>query len=117
MPRGNGTGPNGLGSMTGRGAGFCAGYSAPGFTNPIAGVGRGRGRGFRNMSQANWNARDYYPNQFYAQPGIYAQPGMTAAQEAEALKNQAKYLQDDLNALNDRIQELNKFEAKKENSE
>jgi len=37
MPRGDGTGPMGLGPMTGRGAGFCAGYPVPGFMNPMAG--------------------------------------------------------------------------------
>ena len=36
MPRGDGTGPAGLGPMTGRAAGFCAGYSVPGYMNPIA---------------------------------------------------------------------------------
>jgi hypothetical protein len=34
MPRGNGTGPMGMGPMTGRAAGYCAGYSAPGYMNP-----------------------------------------------------------------------------------
>ncbi|MHB1153134.1 MAG: DUF5320 domain-containing protein [Eubacteriales bacterium] len=29
MPRLDGTGPNGLGSMTGRGAGFCTGFINP----------------------------------------------------------------------------------------
>ncbi len=37
MPRGDGTGPAGLGPMTGRAAGVCAGYSVPGYMNPIAG--------------------------------------------------------------------------------
>jgi hypothetical protein len=37
MPRGDGTGPAGLGSMTGRAAGFCAGYGVPGFMNPYGG--------------------------------------------------------------------------------
>ena len=37
MPFGDGTGPMGLGPMTGRGAGFCAGFGRPGFTNPIPG--------------------------------------------------------------------------------
>ena len=37
MPRGDGTGPAGLGPMTGRAAGFCAGYPVPGFMNPIVG--------------------------------------------------------------------------------
>lgn len=37
MPLGDGTGPLGLGPMTGRAAGFCAGFGRPGFTNPIPG--------------------------------------------------------------------------------
>jgi len=37
MPRGNGTGPAGMGPMTGRAAGFCAGYPLPGYKNPVAG--------------------------------------------------------------------------------
>ena len=37
MPRGDGTGPAGAGPMTGRAAGYCAGYRAPGYMNPFAG--------------------------------------------------------------------------------
>ena len=37
MPRGDGTGPMGLGPMTGRAAGYCAGYPVPGFMNPYGG--------------------------------------------------------------------------------
>jgi len=39
MPAGDGTGPLGLGPMTGRAAGYCAGYPVPGFMNPIPGRG------------------------------------------------------------------------------
>ena len=35
MPFGDGTGPRGMGPMSGRGAGYCAGFGQPGFTNPI----------------------------------------------------------------------------------
>ncbi|MBN1626509.1 MAG: DUF5320 domain-containing protein, partial [Deltaproteobacteria bacterium] len=63
MPGGDGTGPNGMGSMTGRGAGWCAGFNTPGYANssPVQGFGRGRGfyggrggggRGRRNMYYA-----------------------------------------------------------------
>ncbi|MFW6102913.1 MAG: DUF5320 domain-containing protein, partial [Chloroflexota bacterium] len=31
MPWGDGTGPAGMGPMTGRGLGYCSGYGAPGF--------------------------------------------------------------------------------------
>lgn len=37
MPFGDGTGPVGLGPMTGRAAGFCAGFPVPGYMNPVAG--------------------------------------------------------------------------------
>jgi len=37
MPRGDGTGPVGMGPMTGRAAGFCAGYPVPGYMNPVVG--------------------------------------------------------------------------------
>lgn len=37
MPFGDGTGPAGLGPMTGRAAGFCAGFPVPGYMNPVAG--------------------------------------------------------------------------------
>ena len=47
MPGGDRTGPLGEGPMTGRRAGFCAGFSNPGYMNPLPreGFGRGRGRG------------------------------------------------------------------------
>ncbi|MCL7454966.1 MAG: DUF5320 domain-containing protein, partial [Anaerolineae bacterium] len=41
MPAGDRTGPRGMGPRTGRAAGYCAGYSAPGWANP--GPGRGLG--------------------------------------------------------------------------
>ncbi|MGI6207796.1 MAG: DUF5320 domain-containing protein, partial [Anaerolineae bacterium] len=41
MPRGDRTGPQGMGPMTGRGAGYCAGYGVPGYANPVGGRGFG----------------------------------------------------------------------------
>lgn len=43
MPRGDGTGPNGTGRMTGRGAGYCTGNNTPGYANPNTTTGYGRG--------------------------------------------------------------------------
>lgn len=39
MPWGDRTGPMGYGPMTGRAAGYCAGYPTPGYANPIPGRG------------------------------------------------------------------------------
>ena len=44
MPGGDRTGPRGMGAMTGRTAGYCAGFGFPGYANPI--TGRGFGMGF-----------------------------------------------------------------------
>ncbi|HEY33099.1 MAG TPA: DUF5320 domain-containing protein [Dehalococcoidia bacterium] len=67
MPFGDGTGPRGMGPMTGRGAGYCAGFGRPGFASLMPrrrwfsfgwrGWGRGRGRGFGRR----WYAPHYYP--------------------------------------------------------
>ena len=57
MPAGDGTGPMGMGPMTGRGAGYCSGYGAPGWSNPIPGRGFGLGRG-RGGRQAQEEGRD-----------------------------------------------------------
>jgi len=60
MPRGDKTGPNGQGMMTGRKMGYCAGYNVPGFMNGTGfgggfggGFGRGMGRGRRFMNNTN----------------------------------------------------------------
>ena len=58
MPFGDGTGPRGMGSMTGRGLGYCTGFGRPGFASTTLrrdwfgfnrgfgrSLGRGRGRG------------------------------------------------------------------------
>ncbi len=44
MPGGDRTGPLGEGSMTGRRAGYCAGYNLFGYSNPVPRIGRGFGR-------------------------------------------------------------------------
>jgi hypothetical protein len=128
MPCGDGTGPAGLGPMTGRAAGFCAGYPVPGFMNPVGGRGfwgwgrdrgfrgRGGGRGWRNsyyatgpggLAQAGWG----YP-WWGAAVGPYAGYGsgpgsqVTAQQELAGLKEQAKYFQSALEDIQKRITEM-----------
>lgn len=45
MPRGDRTGPTGMGALTGRGAGFCEGSRSP-FSGRLFRRGYGRGAGF-----------------------------------------------------------------------
>jgi hypothetical protein len=101
MPRGDGTGPWGAGPMTGRRAGYCAGYDEPGFANPAPRLGMrrgfgGGGRGWRNMFYATGLPR-------WARWG-YTPPA--PQQEVEALKEQAGWLKDQLDAINKRIEEI-----------
>ena len=123
MPGGDRTGPAGMGPMTGRAAGFCAGYSAPGYMNPVGGRGywgwgrgggwgRGRGRGF-GWARAgyDWPAWGGAVNQ-YAYGGAPSAPIMTAEQELGGLKQQADYFQDTLGEIKKRIEQL-EAESKK----
>lgn len=53
MPFGDRTGPRGFGPMTGRRAGFCAGYAVPGYAfGPGWACRGGGGRGRRNLYYA-----------------------------------------------------------------
>ena len=112
--------------MTGRAAGFCAGFSTPGYANfgagkgvpgpgqaavfPGFGGGRGGGRGYRNR---------YYPTGLYGSqremafqapppyaPPSYAAPEISPQQEVEALREQLKYMEDSIKATQQRISEI-----------
>jgi len=119
MPGGDGTGPGGMGPMTGRAAGFCAGYPTPGYANPIGGRGYGgwgRGGGFGRGRGFGWGRARYgwpawggyasptpiYPTGYPGNFGVTANP----EQEKEALKQQAQYLQQSLESIGKRIEEL-----------
>ena len=72
MPLGDGTGPGGLGPMTGRIAGYCAGYPVPGYMNPLPGLGYwGQGAYYGGAVPAFGNM----PYGMPAYPGYY--PGLT----------------------------------------
>ena len=119
MPGGDRTGPAGMGPMTGRGAGYCAGYPAPGYANA------GFGRGFGRRRGGGWGRRNW----FYAtgltgwQRGAYGYPpygggmpyapafypsgsGLSREDEFNALKGQAEYLEESLEGIKKRMGEL-----------
>ncbi len=130
MPFGDGTGPAGLGPMTGGAAGYCAGYPVPGSMNPVRGRGfwgwgggqgrgRGRGRGWRNWYHATglpgWaragllpagGAAPYGPAAMpFAYGSPYA-PQPTREQGLDFLKGQAEYLEDALEGIRKQIEEV-----------
>jgi hypothetical protein len=114
MPRGDRTGPMGHGPMTGRRAGYCAGYDRPGFTNPIpggmgGGYGYGRGMGYGHGGGRGWRNRFYatgVPGRFVGYPAP-AYP-MDKDQELAMLKSEESELRSALDDISKRIEELEK---------
>jgi len=124
--------------MTGRAAGYCAGYPAPGYVNPIGGrgLGFGRGRGFgrglglgfrggRGAGFGGYPAAPYgaygYAAPFGAPPvpygatgGVPYAAGPTSRQELGALKGQSEYLEGALEGIKKRIVELEASTEEKE---
>ena len=122
MPGGDGTGPAGMGPMTGRAAGYCAGYGVPGYMNPMPGRGYwGRGAGFwggRRGGWRNWYRATGMTGWQRASMGMPAwggpgrapygagYAGPSAEQELQMLQDQAEYLEQSLSEIRKRIEEL-----------
>ena len=127
MPAGDGTGPAGMGPMTGRGAGYCGGFDAPGWANwgpgrrfygrggpgmrggRWGGYGAGRGGGYR------WQNRVYAagmpPGARWGSPPAWAYGAPeppSREQEIDLLKDEAQWLKEQLDAINQRMESLGK---------
>ncbi|MHA1343713.1 MAG: DUF5320 domain-containing protein [Promethearchaeota archaeon] len=135
MPRGDGTGPAGLGPMTGRGLGYCAGYSTPGYMKgPGLGWGRGwwgRGRGLgwgrgwwgwgRGLGWGRgwwgrgwWRWGGYYP---YATPVAATAPvvapyttpmALNPTDQLAMLKQEKEYMESDLKGIQNALKDITK---------
>jgi hypothetical protein len=123
MPRGDKTGPYGAGPMTGRAAGYCAGYSVPGYMNPRRGYGRGFGRGGGRGFGRGWG-RGYGRGWYAYPPPAIVQPAypqtyppvtqqQTPEQEVASLENYHEELtaektdiETEIGAIKNRIEEL-----------
>ena len=109
MPFGNGQGPMGQGPMTGRGLGYCAGYTRPGYMNSASGRGYfGWGRGFgRGRGWYNWGWPGYGPAYPPAQPTVKEEKEMIK-EEREMIQGEMDALKEQTKALEDRLEELKK---------
>lgn len=108
MPGGNGTGPMGMGPMTGRGMGYCAGLASPGYSNYGFGRGMGRGRGYRKMYYATGMpgfmrdgayASRYVP--FASQPAEVSEKEFLQKQ-VDFLENQLKQVREQLSSVDEK---------------
>jgi hypothetical protein len=127
MPGGDRTGPWGTGTMTGRGAGYCAGYPVPGCANPIRGYGRswgrGYGKGWRRGFGRGWytcppsttivppaNPQAYAP---ITQPPLPEQEIATLENYQKNLTAEKADLEQELEGVKARIEELKAKQASK----
>ncbi|MBU0907764.1 MAG: DUF5320 domain-containing protein [Nanoarchaeota archaeon] len=90
MPRFDGTGPNGQGPLTGRGAGNCTNVVAPGFRR---GFGRGRGLARRG--------------EFIQVPPRAMPSNMTETEEKQYLEEELEALKQEMKEIEKRLKELN----------
>ena len=85
MPYGDRTGPEGRGSRTGRGLGYCSGNNAPGFAS------RGRGWRFRGFPQTPARTVE-----------------LTDQEQAKILEAEKTEISKRLKAIGDKLKELKK---------
>lgn len=93
MPRGDRTGPEGEGPLTGRQLGYGAGYDSPGFVKAVgrsrgwgAGRGRGQGRGYF------WQGQASAPVDLPAEPVHFDELNTIKAEMAELKSNVSSIL-------------------------
>jgi len=114
--------------MTGRAAGFCGGYSVPGYMNPVQGRcrsrgfgffgrGGGGGRGWRHWYYATglpgWMRGGFGPGPYAWQTALGANgPDASAKEEIDALQEEAGLLRKEIEEIEKRIASLEK-EGKK----
>ncbi|MDD5504764.1 MAG: DUF5320 domain-containing protein [Candidatus Omnitrophica bacterium] len=109
MPAGDGTGPMGLGPMTGRAAGFCAGYSLPGCANAVYGRAYGAGRGFGMAYRAIGPRRRFCAAGYY--DGYPYGAEIAPQDEADTLKRESGFLKGRLEEIYQRIAVLEKMRS------
>ena len=110
MPARDRTGPMGMGPMTGRAMGYCTGYGAPKRETRggmWSGLGRGGGgRGWRHWFHATglprWARQGMTPAGACGAP--FAPP--SPQQEIDLLKDQAEWLKEQLDRVNQRMDDL-----------
>ena len=115
MPSGDRTGPRGLGSMAGRGLGYCAGYDSPGYTKGFGmglgrgwGRARGVGRGLGYGRGRGWGYRGPIYTPVYTSYPSAIIPKITPENQLTMLKQEKEYLETDMNGIKSAIDDISK---------
>ncbi|MBN2461150.1 MAG: DUF5320 domain-containing protein [Candidatus Cloacimonetes bacterium] len=95
MPRGDRTGPDGFGPMTGRGAGYCAGYDRPGYANP-----------YQPRRHLRMGFRRFFGGFRRYMPEYYPYPEPVEYDEKEFLEKEIERMNGQLDAMRSRLEAL-----------
>lgn len=109
MPRGDRTGPAGMGPMTGRGLGGCSTGEQAVTGNYVGGFGYGAGGGGRPRGGGRGRFFGGGRGRMF---GALQPAEMTAEQELASLKDHAALLKEQVSATKSRIKELETSEKK-----
>ena len=110
MPRGDRTGPIGMGPMTGRQMGICTGYPESYFRSDNPYYGSGQGMGFRRGFNRGMGFGRGFNRGRGGFGGYWGYPSQPFKQQDEAayLEMQAKDIEEDLTRIKSRLEELKK---------
>jgi hypothetical protein len=113
MPGGDRTGPAGYGSRTGRGLGYCAGYSSPGYTRGGGwgrggGFGRGYGRGYGRGFGRGWGYRDLYYVPYAPAPAYAPGQPISTSDNLSMLKQEKEYLESEMKGMQSAIEDISR---------
>lgn len=120
MPWGDGTGPLGLGPMTGRRVGYCSGFPVPGYLNPVPGFAFSRGRGFRwywrrlllgVQTTSTISRTRFVPEELKLSK---EEQRKILEEERKAIREEIKELKEELNTIEVRLKELENRKIKGE---
>jgi hypothetical protein len=121
MPRGDRTGPQGMGPRTGRGMGYCSGFEAPGFMNSVSGavgrffsgglgLARGRGRAIpgygMGMAWGRGGGRGRGYSSFPSYPEATPPTLLSAEEERTFIEGTITVLKSRLEEMENRLSEL-----------
>jgi uncharacterized protein DUF5320 len=108
MPGGDRTGPMGMGPVTGRGAGFCSGFGAPGYMNQVPMGGFGARIGNWCRGRRYWVETNGQPGGMRGGWSGFPSGPMAYGPNAEkqTLEQEVKGLQFELARIQKRLNEL-----------
>ncbi|HOG64480.1 MAG TPA: DUF5320 domain-containing protein [Spirochaetota bacterium] len=110
MPRGDRTGPQGFGSRTGRGLGYCSGYNQPGYVTG-GGAGFGGGYGFGGGAGFGGGRRGGRGRGWCAYYAAPAAPVYQPAAERDVLESRLDTLQRETAWIKSRLDSMQNNEG------